>query len=41
MQHLRWALGSIPRLVQGVRAAFLTGSLVMVFGSHLIQESFL
>src|ERR1700732_487193 len=38
MQHLRWALGSIPRLVHGVRAAFLTGSLVIVFGSHLIQE---
>jgi hypothetical protein len=27
--------------LQGVRAAFLTGSLVIVFGSHLTQERFL
>ena len=41
MRHFCRPLGSIPRLVQGVRAAFLTSSLVIVFGSHLIQESFL
>jgi hypothetical protein len=30
---------SVPS--RGIRAAFLTGSLVVAFGSHLIQEGFL